>query len=214
MGIIGWLGSLFFDDREKKARNAREKLAKKLYDNIDRMERDLKRHFKAWFFNELLKKQVDVLINDIHIIQSALFELADTQRNLAWTLNKRIKHLSRILVEECLKHKNAVGMEHHILDIARVPGSAIMFKIAPETKFPDSIKKNLEKALDEQIWFVIDNGNPKSMLSQAIGRGCDRNKISIEEKLKIAHVPLDELDQLTLTRVQLAQQLTGLHITK
>ena len=105
-------------------------------------------------------------------------------------------------------------MEYHIINVARVPGCAIMFLIKPQTKFPDQIKTDLEQLLGESIWFVIDNSNPKSILSQAIGRGCDRNKISIEEKLKIAHVPLDELDPLTLTRVQLAQQLTGLHITK
>jgi hypothetical protein len=214
VGLFGWLGSLFFDDREKKARNARENLSKKLYDNIDKMERNLKRQLQDWFFKELIKKQVDVLLNDISAIATALFELADAQRNLAWTLNKRIKHLNRNLVEEGLKHVNAVGMEHHILDIARVPGTAMMFVIRPGTKFPEQIKINLERLLDESIWFVIDNGNPKSMLSQAIGRGCDRNKISIEAKLKVAHTPLDELDPLTLTRVQLAQQLTGLHITK
>ncbi len=214
VGIIGWLGSLFFDDREKKARNAREKLSKKLYDNIDKMERNLKRQLRDWFFKELIKKQVDVLLNDINTIGSALFELADAQRDLAWTLNKRIKYLSKILVEEGLKHEDAVGAEHHIIDIARVPGTAMMFIIAPGIKFPEQIKTDLERLLDESIWFVIDNGNPKSILSQAIGRGCDRNKISIEAKLKIAHIPLDELDPLTLTRVQLAQQLTGLHITK
>lgn len=214
VGIIGWLGSLFFDDREKKVRHAREALSKKLNDNIDKMESNLKRQFRNWFFEELIKKQVDVLLNDISTIGSALFELADAQRNLAWTLNKRIKYLSKILVEEGLKQVNAVGMEHHIRDIARVPGCAIMFLIAPETTFPEKIKIEIEQLLGEQIWFVIDNGNPKSILSQAIGRGCDRNTISIEFKLKIVHIPLDELNLLTLTRVQLAQQLTGLHITK
>jgi hypothetical protein len=51
------------------------------------------------------------------------------------------------------------------------------------------------------------------MLSQAIGNECDRNAINIESKLKIAHVPIDQLDTLTLMRVKLAQQLTGFHIT-
>jgi hypothetical protein len=214
VGVVGSLFSYFFDDREKKAGKAREKLSKKLNEDIYKMERNFKRQLRDWFFNELIKKQVDVLLCDMRTIESALFELADAQRSLAWTLNKRIKYLTKLLIEEGLKQVNAAGMEFHIRDVARVPGCASMLVIAPETKFPEQIKINLERLLGESIWFVIDNGNPKSILSQAIGRGCDRNKISIESKLKIAHIPLDDLDSLTLTRVNLAQQLTELHITK
>jgi hypothetical protein len=214
VGIVGSSFSYFFDDREKKVGNAREKLSKKLNEDIDKMERNLKRQLCDWFFNELIKKQVEVLLSDLRTIESALFELADAQRALAWSLNKRIRHLTKLLIEEGLKQVNASGMEYHLRSVARVPGCANMLLIAPETKFPEQIKIDLELLLGESIWFVIDNGNSKSILSQAIGRGCVRNKISIESKLKIAHIPLDELDALTLTRVNLAQQLTELHITK
>lgn len=214
VGISGWLLSFCFSDREKKACQAREKLSKKLSDNINKMEHNLRKQLQDWFYKELLEKQIYALLNDISVVISALFELADAQRTLAWTLNDRIKCLGKILVEEGLKQVNASGMEYHIRDIARVPGCATMFAIAPETKFPNQIKIDIEQLFSESIWFVIDNGNPKSILSQAIGRGCNRNKISIESKLKIAHVPIDEFDPLTLTRVKLAQQLTGLHITK
>lgn len=214
VGVVGWLGSFFFDDREKKAGRARESLSERLNSDIGKMEKKLRYQLRNWFFSELIKKRIDVLLSDIRTIESALFELADAQRALAWTLNKRIRHLTQLLIEEGLKQVNAAGMEYHIRTVARVPGCASMLVIAPETKFPEQIKLDLERLLGESIWFVIDNGNPKSILSQAIGRGCDRNKISIESKLQIAHIPLDELDPLTLTRVNLAQQLTELHITK
>ncbi|WP_051862708.1 GTPase domain-containing protein [Ferrovum myxofaciens] len=214
VSVLGWLGSFLFDERENKADKAREKLSKKLNEDIDKIERNRKRQLSDWFFNELIKKQVDVLLSDIRTIESALFELADAQRALAWTLNKRIRHLTKLLIKEGLKQVNASGMEYHLRSVARVPGCANMLLIAPEIKFPEKIKLDLERLLGESVWFVIDNGNPKSILSQAIGRRCDRNKISIESKLKIAHIPLDELDALTLTRVNLAQQLTELHITK
>ncbi len=214
VSVIGLLGSLFFDNREKKASQARENLSKKLHASIDKMEKRLSYQLRNWFFRNLIEGRIYLLLNDIKIIADALFKLADAQRILAWTLNKRIKHLNKILIEEGLKHVDAVGMEYHIRDIARMPGCATMFMVSPETKFPEKIKTDIGQLLGESIWFVIDTSNPKSILSQAIGRGCDRNNISIESKLKIAHVPLDELDPLTLTRVQLAQQLTGLHITK
>lgn len=214
VGVAGWLFSFLFDDYEKKARQAREKLSKKLFDNINKMEDNLRHQLQEWFYKELIDKQVYALLNDISAIIKALFELADGQRTLGWALNDRIKSLAKILIEEGLKQVNATGMEYHIRDMARIPGCANIFLIAPETKFPDQIKIRIEKLLGESVWFVVDTKNTKSILSQAIGFGCDRNKIHIESKLKIAHVPLDELDSLTRTRVKLAQQLTGLHITK
>jgi len=89
-----------------------------------------------------------------------------------------------------------------------------MFLIAPNTTFPDQDRKKLEYLLDEQIWFVIDTKNRFSILAQAIGRDCDRNRIRIEEKIHVAHVPLDDLNRVTKARVRLAQQLTGLHVMR
>ena len=87
-----------------------------------------------------------------------------------------------------------------------------MFLITPNTTFPGSVRSDLEKLLGEQIWFVIDTKNPFSILTQAVGRNCDRKKINIEEKIRVAHVPVDSLDPVTRARVRLAQQLTGFHV--
>lgn len=212
VGLAGWLISLLFDEREKKARKRREKLSKALYDNIDKIEKNLKRQLLNWLNNELLSKQINMLLNDFGVVTSSIFELADAQRTLAWKLNLRQKELGRSIIEEALRNCNGAGMEYHIRDLARIPGFATMFLVTPDTYFPDDIKKGLRYLLDESIWFVIDTGNQKSILSQAIGRGCDRNKISIEAKLNVAHIPLKDIDSMTLMRVNLAQQLTGLHV--
>ncbi|WP_284035618.1 GTPase [Neobacillus sp. 114] len=212
VGLAGWLISLLFDDREKKARKRRVKLSKALYDNIDKIEKNLKRQLHNWLNNEVLSKQINMLLNDFGVVTSSIFELADAQRTLAWKLNLRQKELGHSLIEEALRNCNGAGMEYHIRDLARIPGFATIFLVAPDTYFPDDLKKGLRYLLDESIWFVIDTGNQKSILSQAIGRGCDRNKISIEAKLNVAHIPLNDIDAMTLMRVKLAQQLTGLHV--
>lgn len=214
VGAIGWLISWFFDDREEKARRAREKLTKRLLGNIDKMERELRKSLGDWFHQELLGKQVDVLLDDLGAVTSGLFELADAQRTLAWTLNDRQKALGRTLVEEALVQLKAENLKDSIVDIARVPGLATMFVIAPNTIFPGQVRDGLERLLGEQIWFVVDTKIRFSILAQAIGRDCDRNKISIEEKIRIAHVPLDDLGPVTKARVRLAQQLTGLHVMR
>jgi len=214
VGGIGWLISWFFDDREEKARRAREKLTKRLLGNIDKMERDLRQRLGDWFHQELLGKQVYLLLDDLVAVTSGLFELADAQRTLAWTLNDRQKALARTLVEEALVQLKAESLKDSITDVARVPGLGTMFLIAPNTKFPGQARDGLERLLSEKIWFVVDTMNRFSILAQAIGQDCDRNKISIEEKIRVAHVPLDDLGEVAKARVRLAQQLTGLHVMR
>lgn len=214
VGAVGWLISLFFDDREEKARRAREKLSRRLVDNINKMERDLRKNLGDWFHQELLGKQIYVLLDDLGAVTSGLFELADAQRTLAWTLNDRQKDLGRTLAREALSQLGAVGLLDSLMDVARVPGLATMFLIKPNVTFPGQIRSELEKLLGEQVWFVIDTKNTFSILSQTIGRNCEKNKISIEEKIRVAHVPLDDLDAVTKARVRLAQQLTGFHVMR
>lgn len=214
VSAVGWFVSLFFEDREVKARRARGKLSERLSENIREMERDLKKDFVDWFDQELFGKQIDVLLKDLDGVTSGLFALADAQRTLAWTLNDRQKDLGRTLAREALSQLGAVGLLDSIMDVARVPGLATMFLIKPNVTFPGQIRSELEKLLGEQIWFVIDTKNTFSILSQAIGRNCEKNKISIEEKIRVAHVPLDDLDAVTKARVRLAQQLTGFHVMR
>ena len=214
VGLVGWIFSWFFDEREEKARRAREKLAGRLLRNIDSIERDLRQKLGDWFHQELLGKQITVLLSDMETVTSGLFQLADAQRTLAWALNDRQKALGRTLLDEALAQLNANNVKELIVDVARVPGLATMLLIAPNTTFPGPVRDGLERMLGEQIWFVINTGNRFSVLTQAIGRDCDRSKISIEDKIRVAHVPLDDLSAVGKARVRLAQQLTGLHVMR
>jgi len=214
VGLVGMLISWAFDDREEKASKARKKLADRLFDNIDRMERNLGRQLGDWFHQELMGKQVNVLIEDLGALTSGLFGLADAQRNLAWTLNERLKALSRTLVNDALKQLGGEELTQTIHDTGRVPGLATMFLIDPSTSFPGSVRDGLERLLGEKIWFVVDTKNRFSVLAQAIGQGCDRRKITLEEKIQVAHVPLDDLGPVARARVRMAQQLTSLHVMR
>lgn len=140
--------------------------------------------------------------------------MADSQRKLAWVLNKHQKHLHRILIDKALGQLGHKDCENLILDIARVPGLAIMLLIEPKIKFPEDVRRDLEKLLGEKVWFVINTRNKVSILAQAIGRDCDRSKVSIESNIQMAHVPVDDLDAVGISRIRLAQQLTELHVMK
>lgn len=213
-GLLGWIGSFFFDKRETKARRARGRLADKLNEQIDKMEIAMKKQLTDWFQTHLMEGRVREFRQMILGSLPPLKNLAKAQRDLAWTINQRILHLNRVLLEEGLKQADALDMASHVREIARDPGCAVMLLIAPGTVFPEEVKTMLTNLLGETVWFVIDNGFPPSILSQAIGRGIEKSSIIPDESLKTVRLPLDGIDTVTFTRVRLAQQLTGYHITK
>lgn len=62
--------------------------------------------------------------------------------------------------------------------------------------------------MSERIGFIYDSDNKKVLISRVIGRDVDRNKISIEEKIGVAHVPLQNATPYIKSRVRLAQQFS------
>lgn len=214
VAVVGWVVSWFMDSREEKADRERRKLKKKLEKNINDMEQKLRGDLLDWFFQDLLRHQVQVLLQDLGAVTSGLFVMADAQRGLSWTLNDRIKVLARTLFDEALTQIGGTAEAPQVNAVARVPGLASMFLIPPGMKFSPETKAGLEALLGEQVWFVVDTGSRLSILAQAIGRDLDRGSIRIEDKIQVAHVPLDDLGVVGRTRVRLAQQLTGLHITR
>ncbi len=214
IGLLGRFLSGFFEDREEKAIKQRNKLTRRLESDVRKIEHNLHKEFRDWFHQDLLKKQVNVLIRELQAVVSNTLQLADRQRDLAWRINKQQKELHRTLLDEALDQLGHKDHRSLMLDVARVPGLAIMLLIEPKTKFPKNLRKDLEKMLGEKVWFVIGKGNKFSMLTQAIGRDCDRSKIRIESKIQVAHVPVGQLDAVGVSRIRLAHQLTELHVMK
>ena len=218
VGILGWIGNLFIKDYESKAKNARIQLERKLSNHIDRMMNGLRKTMKSALYDEMLKKYMYPMERTINEIVSSLFTLSEVQHTFARRLNGKLEETTKLLTTEALTYLGFGGLEYHINDIARIPGNAVIIVLDDGKRFPDDARFSLHRLLKEEIWFVFQKDNIKSMLSQAIGKGCDRNTIRIQEingKPRIAHIPsLDKVDAYTRDRIRLAQQLTGLLIMK
>ncbi len=103
VSLIGSSLSRRSEDRESKARKQREKLAEQLQRDVDKIGRNLRKKLGDWFHQDLLKKQVYVLREELDAVTSAVLKLADTQRNFAWALNKEQKRLHRTLINKALE---------------------------------------------------------------------------------------------------------------
>ena len=215
---LGALGNLFFKDYEKKATDARIRLEKKLTTHIDKTVNTLRKKMLDVLYNDLMKGHLYPMVGSLSEAVSSLFALSDAQYDFAGKLNSKLEEINKISMSEALSYCGFQGLEWHIEEIARIPGSAVIIVLGDGKRFPDDAVKQLYFLLKENIWFVFKKDSIKSMLCQAIGRGIDRETIRIQkinDKPRIAHIPsLETADATTKVRIRLAQQLTGLLIMK
>jgi len=223
VGLTGWLGSFLFSDREKKVRDARRKLEKKLSDHIDKMVVGLRKKLLDVLYEELLKKQLYPMSHTIDEVISSVFALSKTQREFAVSLNNKLQEINAAVIREALAYLGYAGLEWHISSVARIPGYAVMLILEPGKVFPNDAAKALSNLLKERVWYIIKNESVKSMLLQAIWRKADRQAVDvqrisiqyIDEEPRIAHIPfLDAVDANTKNRIRMAQQITELLIMK
>ena len=218
VGALGWLGNLLFKDYESKVKNARKELERKLTNHIDKMMNSLRKTMKSVLYDELLKKYMNPMEATMNEMVSSLFALSDAQHMFAKGLNGKLEEMNKLVVSEALIYEGYEGLERHMNSLARIPGYAVMIVLDDGKWFPDAARNALRNLLKEQIWFIFQKDDLKSMLGQAIGKGCERSEIRIQEingEPRIAHIStLETVDAYTRNRIRMAQQLTGLLIMK
>ena len=208
---IGFLGSYIFKSRDKKEHEARLKLEKNLRNNVtktcDTLQAQMERNLAS-----LVSVRIDGLLREIDKINTVIFSLADTQKELAWGLDTRLMELNKQLMTEAIRLIGAEGLEYHVQAVARIPGNTSLILLNDGTVFPKEQRDDLYKLMSERIGFIYDSDNKRVLISRIIGRDIDRNKISIEEKIGVAHVPLQNATPYIKSRVRLAQQFSRLLI--
>lgn len=216
VGVIGWLGSLLFGNRDNEIRDARRKLERKLDEHIDKILKPVKKQMLDIFYSELLKKQLYPTLDLIDNTISAMFDLSKTQQRLAKELNNKIIEMNTTVVNEALEYKGFNNIQ--VQKVARIPGVASLIVLIDGDEFPNNAKKELHFLLKEQVWFVFQTVNLKQMLIRSVGRGISRDSVSIEyidDEPRIAHISEINIKNTNLlTRIRLAQQITALLIMK
>lgn len=126
--------------------------------------------------------------------------------------------MNKVIITEALDYTGFSGCKRHIMNAVRSPNDTMIIMLKDGDRFPEDARKALSGILKEHVRFVFNTNSLKSILVQAIGKGCDRNLVRIQyidDEPRIARISnIDNLDAKALNRVQLAQQLTGLLIMK
>ena len=213
VSIIGIVGSFLFKSRDKKENEARIKLENNLNKNVENICDSLQKEMLA-NLDKLVNKRIVVLTKELDRINSVIFRLADTQKELAWKINSNLVQLNIQIVTEAIHLIGAQGLEFHINSVARIPGVSTLIMLDDGKRFPDDISKNLYLLMSEKIRYVFYDENKKVLISRIIGKTINRRDINIEENIGIAHIPLENTTPDVLNRVKLAQQLSEILITK
>lgn len=210
---IGVLGSLLFKSRDSKELEARLALEENLKKNVVKICASLEKQMDK-SLDLLMKHRVQELLSEIDKINSVIFGLADTQRDLAWGLNDHLLGLNREIVVEALKLVSAETLESDILGVARIPGNSSLFLLRDGAIFPEEKRSEVYKMMAEQINFVFDTADKKILISRILGKSIDRRSISIEEKIGVAHIPISDPTPTLINRIRLAQQFSQVQIIK
>lgn len=213
VSIIGIVGSFLFKSRYEKENEARIKLENNLNKNVENICDSLQKEMLA-NLDKLVNKRIVLLTKELDRINSVIFRLADTQKELAWKINSNLVQLNIQIVTEAIHLIGAQGLEFHINSVARIPGVSTLIMLDDGKRFPDDISKNLYLLMSEKIRYVFYDENKKVLISRIIGKTINRRDINIEENIGIAHIPLENTTPDVLNRVKLAQQLSEILITK
>ena len=162
--------------------------------------------------DSLVPVRIEGLMTEMDKINSVIFRLADTQKELAWGLNNHMLELNNQILTEAIRLIGAEGLQYHVQSVARIPGNTSLILLNDGTVFPKEQKEDLYKLMAERIGFVYDSDNKRVLISRVLGRDIDRNLINIEEKIGVAHIPLGDATPNMKNRVRLAQQFSRLLI--
>lgn len=211
VSVIGIGGSFLFKSRGKKEYEARTRLEKKLRENVAKTCKTLETQMQK-NLDSLVFVRIEGVMTEMDNINSVIFRLADTQKELAWGLNNHMLELNNQIMTEAIRLIGAEGLQYHVQSVSRIPGNTSLILLSDGTVFPKEQKEELYKLMAERIGFVYDSDNKRVLISRVLGRDIDRNLISIEEKIGVAYIPLGDATPNMKNRVRLAQQFSRLLI--
>lgn len=220
--VIGILlckvGGMIENDYDNKIAYARRELENHIQKYNDKTINTLDRRMRNYLNKKIIRKYIKRSTYMLNQSVNSVFTLSDMQYDIAIILNKSLQNINNNLIKYALEYLDDTESIEQVINVARVPGSAIMITLNYGELFNKKTRILLSNLLKEQVFFVIKNNNQQSMLYQAIGKGIKIQKINVQEikeKPRIAHITCaDSINQSTTNRIRLAQQVTELLIMK
>ena len=205
------LFKLFTQSREDKLKKHRAELTEQLSNNLDAIEDDAVRNLEIWFAENIDTALVVPFIERLQTISTTLDRLARAQRALAVKLLQEVNKLNQHLLQRAIQELDGLEQGATALKFARVPGVESALIIPEDDPAILGVQLELERMLDSPLRLVMSSDDPRAVIKQLIGPTCEY-VATIDTDAGCVAIRCHERSVKTDTRINLAQQLTGLQI--
>lgn len=219
VGIIGGLLSCIFKSKEKKIKEAREKLEKNLKDNLDKQFDKINKQMSKIFNNDLLKKQVNPSFELFREISKTLGTVSESQKTFARNLYDKQDEINKLMINEATIYLKDDSLAKDIVHVARIPGTCVSLYVNGNVtkNKQDQLERLLKETLTVARNINTNNVNAvKDLLSKQIG--ITKNKIEIElddgNPVSIKIICNDKIDPIIINKIKMAQQILHLYISR
>ena len=159
---------------------------------------------------EILDK-LNLLEADLESVCEVVTELSATQSMLAGQLSGSLRELYRSLLCKALALLGCPSLSMRIHDAAMIAGFECAVVLAPHTAFPDRERQALCNLLGEGIRFLPYTEDKTEILRMILGSG---NYTLNNRGGKLSAVLKNRDDPVSINKAKLAQQLSGIMITR
>lgn len=143
-GVIVSIFSFFCSSREKKLREARQRLTEKLNKHVNSNLYVTRKQANAWFFNNIKYGIEKTATDRLYLLKKTMLTLTNSQRMFAWENCASHKEISKnifcLIMEELGFPKEETDK---IVDVARIPGKKSL--IVVRSFFSDECIKGLTR---------------------------------------------------------------------
>ena len=209
VGLVKELFGGLLPDKTKLERGAREKIEAQLRENINSVCRKYRASLEK-SLREILDK-LNLLDADLQSVCEVVAELSSTQSSLAEQLSGSLRELHRSLICKALALLGCPELSMRIHDAAMISGFECAVVLAPHTAFPDRARQELCNLLGESIRFLPYSEDKTELLRMILGSG---NYTLKNRSGRISAVLKNRDDPVSINKAKLAQQLSGIMITR
>ena len=209
VGLVKEFFGGLLPDKTKLERGAREKIEGQLRENINSICQKYRASLEK-SLREILDK-LNLLEADLGSVCKVVTELFSTQSSLAAQLSCSLRELHRSLLVKALNLLGCPALSMRIHDAAMIAGFECAVMLAPHTAFPDRERQALCNLLGEGIRFLPYTEDKTEILRMILGSG---NYTLNNHGGKLSAVLKNRDDPVSINKAKLAQQLSGITITR
>lgn len=207
---LSWL----FGDREKKLQRQKAKATAQLRESIDKLEQEVAKGLKKWFYDSLTSRLVRAIRKDTKQLYSGMRDVSRTLDEGARQVGAIVEGLNRRLLVRTGQFVGASVDESRVTRVVRDPGVRTKFLWRDSCDNP-AFCRQVGLAIGEWVDGIPDGPVAQKVAWSLLPASVSPTKVSMSAQTAIAYVHQSEVGRAIGRRgsnVSLASRLVGIRI--